>query len=92
VVRGFHPRFVLLVRDLLAEDVAAGRLETTVPLEDLAYTAVRVVESYVHRAAHHRRGTGRRPGRARAPSPPALTQRSDGRQHTEFPDMRGARQ
>jgi len=48
---GFHPRFVLLVRDLLAEDVAAGRLETTVPLEDLAYTAVRVVESYVHRAA-----------------------------------------
>ena len=48
---GFHPRFVLLVRDLLAEDVAAARLETTVPLEDLAYTAVRVVESYVHRAA-----------------------------------------
>lgn len=48
---GFHPRFVLLVRDLLAEDVAAGRFETTVPLEDLAYTAVRVVESYVHRAA-----------------------------------------
>jgi AcrR family transcriptional regulator len=48
---GFHPRFVLLVRDLLAEDVAAGRLATTVPLEDLAYTAVRVVESYVHRAA-----------------------------------------
>ncbi len=48
---GFHPRFVLLVRDLLAQDVAAGRFETTVPLEDLAYTAVRVVESYVHRAA-----------------------------------------
>jgi AcrR family transcriptional regulator len=48
---GFHPRFVTLVRDLLAEDVAAGRLQTPVPLDDLAYTAVRIVESYVHRAA-----------------------------------------
>ncbi len=48
---GFHPRFVKLVRDILAQDAAAGRLEATVPLEDLAYTAVRVVESYVHRAA-----------------------------------------
>jgi AcrR family transcriptional regulator len=48
---GFHPRFVNLVRDLLAEDAAAGRLQTQVPLDDLAYTAVRIVESYVHRAA-----------------------------------------
>ena len=48
---GFHPKFVRLVTDLLAEDVAAGRFSTTVPLEDLAYSAVRVVESYVHRAA-----------------------------------------
>jgi hypothetical protein len=48
---GFHPRFVRLVCDLLAADVAAGRLQTPVPLDDLAYTAVRIVESYVHRAA-----------------------------------------
>ncbi len=48
---GFHPRFVKLVRDILAQDAAAGRLEAAVPLDDLAYTAVRVVESYVHRAA-----------------------------------------
>lgn len=47
----FEPRFVRLVEKLLAEDVAAGRLHTPVPVEDLAYTAVRVVESYVHRAA-----------------------------------------
>jgi AcrR family transcriptional regulator len=45
---GFQPRFVAFVRDLLAEDVAAGRLITTVPLDDLAFTAVRIVESYVH--------------------------------------------
>jgi hypothetical protein len=48
---GFHPRFVTLVRALLAEDVTAGTLRTPVPLDDLAYTAVRIVESYVHRAA-----------------------------------------
>ena len=48
---GFEPRFVRLVQRLLAEDAAAGRLNTPAPVEDLAYTAVRVVESYVHRAA-----------------------------------------
>jgi hypothetical protein len=48
---GFEPRFVRLVQNLLVEDAAAGRLHTPVPVEDLAYTAVRVVESYVHRAA-----------------------------------------
>lgn len=59
---GFEPRLVGFVQNLLAEDAAAGRLETTVPLEDLAYTAVRVVESYVHRAAI----TGEEPDAERA--------------------------
>lgn len=45
---GFQPRLIARVGELLAEDVAAGRLVTTVPLDDLAYTAVRIVESYVH--------------------------------------------
>jgi AcrR family transcriptional regulator len=45
---GFQPRLVAFVRDLLADDEADGRLITTVPLDDLAYTAVRIVESYVH--------------------------------------------
>jgi AcrR family transcriptional regulator len=45
---GFQPRLVARVGELLAADVAAGRLATTVPLDDLAYTAVRIVESYVH--------------------------------------------
>ena len=45
---GFQPRFIALVHDLLAEDVAEGRLHSTVPVDDLAYTAVRIVESYVH--------------------------------------------
>jgi hypothetical protein len=59
---GFHPRFVNLVHGLLAEDAAAGRLQTPVPLDDLAYTAVRIVESYVHRATI----TGDEPDAARA--------------------------
>jgi AcrR family transcriptional regulator len=59
---GFHPRFVNLVQTLLAEDAAAGRLHTPAPLDDLAYTAVRIVESYVHRAAI----TGDEPDAARA--------------------------
>ncbi len=59
---GFEPRLVRLVQTLLAEDVAAGRLKTPVPLEDLAYAAVRLVESYVHRAAI----TGEEPDASRA--------------------------
>lgn len=44
----YRQRLMRLVHDLLAEDRAAGRLTSTVPLEDLAYTAVRITESYVH--------------------------------------------
>lgn len=46
---GFQPRFIALVHTLLAEDQAAGRLRSPVPLDDLAFTLVRIVESYVHR-------------------------------------------
>jgi AcrR family transcriptional regulator len=46
---GFQPRFIALVRQLLAEDAEAGRLCSPVPLDDLAFAVVRIVESYVHR-------------------------------------------
>lgn len=46
---GFQPRFIALVHRLLSEDLAAGRLQSPVPLDDLAFTVVRIVESYVHR-------------------------------------------
>jgi len=46
---GFQPRFIALVRQLLTEDVDAGRLRSPVPLDDLAFAVVRIVESYVHR-------------------------------------------
>jgi AcrR family transcriptional regulator len=43
-----NPGMRQLQRD---EGELAFRLQTPVPLDDLAYTAVRIVESYVHRAA-----------------------------------------
>jgi AcrR family transcriptional regulator len=46
---GFQPRFIALVRRLLAEDLESGRLRSQVPLDDLAFAVVRIVESFVHR-------------------------------------------
>jgi hypothetical protein len=43
---GFQPRILALVRDKLAEDIATGRIEAILPLDDLAYTVLRVTESF----------------------------------------------
>jgi AcrR family transcriptional regulator len=45
---GFQPRMIELIRSYLDEEVTAGRLTTRVPLEDLAYTLVRIGESFVY--------------------------------------------
>jgi AcrR family transcriptional regulator len=45
---GFQPRLVGLVRELAVAETAAGRLASPIPLDDLAYTLVRVIESYVY--------------------------------------------
>lgn len=45
---GYQPRIIELVRDLILEDAAAGLLRSPVPVDDLAYTVVRVIESYVY--------------------------------------------
>jgi len=44
----YQHRYLGLVRELIAEDRSAGLVSDEVPLEDLAYTAVRVTESYIH--------------------------------------------
>jgi AcrR family transcriptional regulator len=44
----YQHRYVGLVRELIAADRAAGLMSDEVPLEDLAYTAVRITESYIH--------------------------------------------
>ena len=44
----YQHRYLGLVRDLIADDRSAGLMSDEVPLEDLAYTAVRITESYIH--------------------------------------------
>jgi AcrR family transcriptional regulator len=45
----FQPRLVGTVRELLEIEVSAGRLDVPVPLDELAFELVRLVESHVHR-------------------------------------------
>jgi AcrR family transcriptional regulator len=45
-VHGFQPRLLALIQEKLAEDIADGRIEAILPLEDLAYTVLRVAESF----------------------------------------------
>lgn len=45
---GFQPRLVTLVRSLVADDLASGRVVSPLPIEELAYTVVRVCESYIY--------------------------------------------
>jgi AcrR family transcriptional regulator len=43
---GYHPRLVALIRTYLAEDIAEGRIRSSLSLDELAYAAVRIAESY----------------------------------------------
>jgi AcrR family transcriptional regulator len=45
---GYQPRLFALVRDLVAADIAAGRAASPLPVEELAYAAVRICESYLY--------------------------------------------
>lgn len=44
----YQSRLLAQVRDLLAEDVDAGRVVSEIPLDDLTYVVVRILESYVY--------------------------------------------
>jgi AcrR family transcriptional regulator len=45
---GFQPRLLHLVEELIAADIAEGRVRSPLPLPELAYTVVRVCESYIY--------------------------------------------
>jgi len=45
---GFQPRLFALVRTLLLDDAEASRLVTPLPIDELAYTVVRICESYLY--------------------------------------------
>jgi AcrR family transcriptional regulator len=47
----FQRRLIELVRELLVEDIAAGRVTIDLEPLELAYTVVRIVESFVHTPA-----------------------------------------
>ncbi|HEY2100739.1 MAG TPA: QsdR family transcriptional regulator [Pseudonocardia sp.] len=47
----FQRRLIDLVRELLVEDIAAGRVTIDLEPLELAYTVVRIVESFVHTPA-----------------------------------------
>lgn len=61
---GFQPRLIDAVEQLLREEVARGALDLPVDLHDVAYTIVRIIESYVYLD----RITGEEPDAARAES------------------------
>lgn len=44
----FQPRLIEAVQALLEEEVEAGRMELPADLHDVAYTIVRIVESYIY--------------------------------------------
>ena len=45
---GFQPRLIADIRAMLEEETARGELDLPVDLGDVAYTIVRIVESYVY--------------------------------------------
>jgi AcrR family transcriptional regulator len=58
----YQSRLLGYIRGLLAEDLSARRVRTDIPLEDLAYVIVRIIESYVYLSLI----TGEQPDAARA--------------------------
>jgi len=47
-VTDYQSRLRGFVGGLIAEDLDAGRMRTEIPLEDLTYVVVRIIESYVY--------------------------------------------
>ena len=45
---GFEARLVALIADLVSDEAEAGRLTAAVPLDDLPYVLVRIMESYIY--------------------------------------------
>lgn len=45
---GFEARLIALIAGLIDTEAAAGRLRTAIPLADLPYVVVRIMESYIY--------------------------------------------
>jgi AcrR family transcriptional regulator len=44
----FETRLTAVIGDLLAAEASAGRLKATIPMDDLPYVLVRIMESYIY--------------------------------------------
>ena len=44
----FQPRLIAAVQALLEEEVDAGRMDLPADLHEVAYTMVRIIESYIY--------------------------------------------
>lgn len=44
----FQPRLIAAVQNLLVEEVTAGRMDLPADLYDVAYTMVRIIESFIY--------------------------------------------
>jgi hypothetical protein len=44
---GFETRLIALIGDLVSDEASAGRLTAAVPMDDLPYVLVRIMESYI---------------------------------------------
>ena len=44
----FEARLVALIASLVSDEASAGRLAAAVPLDDLPYVLVRIMESYIY--------------------------------------------
>ncbi len=45
---GFETRLIALIGELVDEEASAGRLNAAIPLDDLPYVLVRIMESYIY--------------------------------------------
>ncbi len=45
---GFETRLIGLISELIREEAASGRLTAAVPIDDLPYVLVRIMESYIY--------------------------------------------
>jgi len=45
---GFQPRLLGLIRERIAADVAEGRIDSPLPVDELAYATLRICESYIY--------------------------------------------
>jgi AcrR family transcriptional regulator len=44
----FQARLIALISELIEEEVSAGRLNAAIPIDDLPYVLVRIMESYIY--------------------------------------------